>query len=193
MRIRLPRHATGLMPALLCCAKVSAAQNAHLAEKPAQSMIGLAFTSPLQGEPIPGHPTCISTSEMRVFKDGEDLPDRSVTHARCGGRDILMLQVETGKSPNLWPRYLVVDTLLLPRLSRNDWPIPVKAPRLEDMSNCELDGSRDTLFFAVVRWGRRERVTGRTGVLHAWGFDENHRRIVPLDTSRIVCWRPEPD
>jgi hypothetical protein len=44
-----------------------------------------------------------------------------------------------------------------------------------------------------VRWGRRERVTGQTDVLRTWGFDENHRRFVPLDTSRIVCWRPEPD
>jgi hypothetical protein len=164
------------------------------AARDARELIGLQYRlAPgiLNGQVIAERPSCSHVGGATMYVDGHAVDGWAYSEFSCSGRPIALLERRTDETDGR-PTWKIVDTLLLPNYSLDD-PNRPKALKLYFNGECELDGKTDTLFFALVRFGKRERIDWRTGVEKAWGFDLNAQRIVPLSTKRIVCHQMEPE
>lgn len=131
------------------------------------------------GDEPPMLPHCKYLTRFDLQRQQRPSHDLSTHVFRCNGKHLIMLA-----SLSAGGESQILDARTLPRLSRGE--------RLIYPGDCEVDGNSDTDFFAVVRFGRRERVDGKTGVRAAWVPDPETGKIQPLSTRRIVCWRPTP-
>ncbi|MCM5677925.1 hypothetical protein M8A51_00070 [Schlegelella sp. S2-27] len=160
----------------------------------AQRLVGLEYRlgpGAAAGQIIAQRPSCSNVGGSVVWNDGRPMDEWSFGEFICNGRSIALLKRQVGEASN-GPTWRIVDALPLPSYEQHGEPKRPNALRLYFNGECELDGKTDTLFFALVRFGKRDRIDWRTGVERAWGFNLTAERIVPLSTKRIVCYRPEP-
>ena len=144
------------------------------------------------GQSIADGVPCTYVGGGLVLVNGEMSDKWAYSQLTCHDRPVAILEkkVDRPDAPDAWR---IVDAMALPPFERDLDPKRPNALRLFGTGDCELDGKTDTLFLALVRWGsKRDRIDWRTGVERAWGFNLTAERIVPLSTTRIVCYRPEP-
>jgi hypothetical protein len=160
----------------------------------ARALIGLEYRlapGVTNGQVIAEHPTCTHLGGAVMWMNGRSVDDWGFSQLLCNGHPIIALEHKVHSvDPN--PKWRVVDAQSLPPYERNADEGRPHALRLHFTGECALDGRTDTLFFVLLRWGKRERVDWRTGIERAWGFNLDAERIVPLSTRRIVCEKPDP-
>jgi hypothetical protein len=122
---------------------------------------------------------------------GEVTHEWAFGEAWCGDRVALLLKHVIGREGRR-PIWRIVDTVLLPPFEREWTPRNQNELTRFFAGDCQLDGRIDEFFVALARLGKRNRVDWRTGVKHAWTFDIEKGRIVPVSTRRVVCHRPTP-
>ncbi|MCW7537252.1 hypothetical protein OOT46_05225 [Aquabacterium sp. A7-Y] len=161
------------------------------AEKEAQALVGVEYTSRFPGDRIAPPLSCTTDGGGSIEIRGRRREPWWYTQARCQGRAVVMLERQVGRVDR-HATMQIADTLLLPRFEVEWDPTNPDALYLYANGSCELNGRTDTSFFALIRWGQRERIDARTGVERAWTFDLKRGRIVPLSTQHIVCYRQDP-
>lgn len=189
MRVRA--RLAALAGALVAASAVYAGADS---QQEAQALIGLEYqlsTGTTNGQTIAEHPSCSNVGGTLMWVRGKSFDDWSAGEFECKGQRILLLKRQVNAS-GAAVRWRIVDTQLLPPYAPGFDDKRPFAPRLHSTGECALDGRTDTLFFVLLRWGKRERVDWRTGVERAWGFNLDAERIVPLSTRRIVCEKPDP-
>lgn len=112
--------------------------------------------------------------------------------ARCQNRLVLLLEQKVGRSER-GLKWRIVDALLLPRDVTQTDPDPNRLRLTHGtVGDCEWEGHMDRSFYAALRYGDRTEVDWRSGVEHAWIFDLDRGRIVPVSPEGISCERIEP-
>ncbi|AKJ30508.1 hypothetical protein AAW51_3817 [Caldimonas brevitalea] len=154
-------------------------------------MVGTQYSAQRPGDRVAPHLSCVVEGGGVLWVDGQSADDWSFGTFDCRGRAVLVLQKITPNA-NGGKTKQIVDSLLMPRFERRPESQRPSSLQFLVMGECALDGSRDNFFVALGRYGKRNRIDGRTGVQHAWGFDVKQGRIVPLPTERIACDRPDP-
>lgn len=148
----------------------------------ARALIGIDFPTQMLGELIPGS-ECTDDGGGALEAEGRELKGWSLGVATCSKRFVYLLKRFQGYEDGN-PKWHIVETLLLPPLKHG--------LQNYDMAECSLDGRFDTVFIALARLGRRDRVDHRTGVVAAWSIDTAAGKFVPISTKRVVCYRPTP-
>ncbi len=163
--------------ALSCLSMMTmAADPAAIAKK----MIGYEYTA--TREPLPGLGDCVDEGGGMILNSDEF----SSVIIRCGKNRLLALKQVR------FPRYRILDAIVLPKFDPDATSRDNKSRQLAlGGMMCEFDGSLEIDMRVLVRWGGRERVTAKNGVLAAWGYDLEKGKIIPLDISRIVCEKPD--
>lgn len=164
------------------------------AQQEAQALIGVEYQFSAESglrQTIAGRPSCSNIGGTLVWIEGKPFDDWSAGELECKDRRILALKRQLD-SPQGALKWKIVDTQLLPAYDSGSDDKRPAALRLHSTGECTLDGKTDTLFFVLLRWGKRERVDWRTGIERAWGLNLKAERIVPLSTRRIVCEKPDP-
>ncbi len=149
------------------------------AESPRAAVAEVLVGQVWVGDELPMLPNCKHLTRFDLQRQQRPSRGQSAHVFRCNGEHLILLASLGAGGDNQ-----VLDARTLPRLRRGE--------SLIYPGDCELDGNSDTDFFAIVRFGRRERVDGKTGVRAAWVPDPESGKIQPLATRRIVCWRPTP-
>ena len=182
------------MKHLLTCVVLSVASatqatanTAGLAEK----MIGHVYTAVASNKPFPGFPDCFDEGGSVIYAD-KKATDFGESVIRCGKVRVLILDVRIGGSDRQ-PSNRIVDAIVLPPFSRRATWRDGRSVQLWENGFCTLDGDIDPSIRVLLRWGRHHRVTSKTGVMAAWGFDIERGRIVSIDPSRVECDRPDAD
>lgn len=188
-----------LLCMLACCASTAATAGepdtqAMTAEQEARALIGLVHGPTWMQGPIVDHLSCIDYGAGTLILRGREHVGWERSLAQCQGRFVMLLEQFLGGKTTAERRWRIVDAYLLPEVVGIQFePDKPEGPYLYTPDECSLDGRWDSKFHAVVRLGKRKRMNWRTGVLGAWGYDMKRQRIVPLDTKRVVCHKPEPD
>ncbi|MDR2881150.1 MAG: hypothetical protein LBV29_04545 [Azoarcus sp.] len=171
------RFAMGIVLSCLSAIAV-AADPAAIARK----LIGYEYTA--TRDPLPGLGDCVDEGGGSILNSDEF----GFAIIRCGKNRLLALS--TSKASRL-PHYRILDAIVLPKFDRH-YTSDNDKQLLPGGTTCELDGSLETDMQVLVRFGKRERVTSKNGVLAAWGYDLEKGKIIPLDISRITCEKPTP-
>ena len=163
------------------------------AEEEVRALIGIEYSIQRPWERLVGHLSCIDGGGGILQIGGVDHEEWAYGRVECRGRQVLMLKRSLSRKEGK-ARWRVVDTLLLP-LVLLDRYVPDDPINLWLFTQewCTLDGRYDTDFVALVRWSEREQIDWRSGVEHAWTYDLERKRIVPISTKRIVCEQPIVD
>ena len=170
------RVTIGCLFVFLCASCIAASPRTEFE----QSFIGLEweFSYP-EWNRHPISEECKHTQKFELYRGQKPLADLSVDSFVCNGRYLELFGQFT-----LEGKIKVVDALVLPKFGPGEL--------LMRSGDCELNGSIDTDFFAIVRLGRREKVDWRTGIRAAWYPNPDTLTIESLSTRHIVCWRPTP-
>ena len=164
------------------------------AEEEARALIGIEYPGAAFSRRIVPHLSC-TDGGGRLQIGGVDYKEWWYSRVECQGRQVLILERSLPRKEGK-AKWYVVDTLLLPpvRLLTEPYaPHGVNDLWLFSPEECALDGRYDTDFVALVRWTDREWFDWRSGVEHAWTYDLERERIVPVSTKRIACKQPMTD
>jgi hypothetical protein len=152
-------------------------------------MIGHVYPGVASDQPVPGLPDCVDEGGAALTANGTDLEGWWEGLFFCRGRRYLLLQRLTGYTEDGNPQWRIVDAKPLPRFVVNRADGKNSRTRyLHSNGDCTLDHQIGTSIKVVLRWGKRQHVTSRTGIEAAWGFDTELGRIIPIDVSRVECW-----
>ena len=180
-----------LLTSATACAGITETGPLMSAEKEARALVGVKYVPGIQGEKFTSRLSCTSDGSARLSIAGVPYPEWSFGTALCQGRHVETLEQRVSEENGV-TTWRIVDALLLPPVAA-DWdPHRQNKLQISLMGECTLDERTDTSFFALVRWRDRERVDWKTGVEHAWTYDIEKGRIVPVSTKRVVCEWLEP-
>ena len=160
-------------------------------EEEVRALIGVEYSPGIQGEKFTSRLSCTRSGGGLLYLNGVFNDEWVAGTGTCQGRTIKTLErmVKEENGLSIWR---IVDALLLPPVA-DDWdPNRQNKLQISLMGECTFDGETNTSFFALVRWRDREQVDWKTGVEHAWTYDIERGRIVPVSTKRIVCEWLEP-
>jgi len=161
-------------------------------EAEARSLIGVTYTPIFPSLRITEASSCTDEGGGSLALDGRLSREWSFGEAWCGDRVVLLLKRLVGREKDKRPVWRIVDAVLLP-LYKRDWTSRDERQVGKFIEgDCQLDGRVDNSLVVLARLGKRNRVDWRTGVKHAWTFDVEHERIVPVSIKRVVCRRPTP-
>lgn len=172
----------------------STAASATSPQQQASPLVGLEYRlapGATNGQVIAEYPACTHRGGAVMWIDGRSVNDWGFSQLLCHGQPIIALERKVDPT-DADPKWQVVDTQALPPYEENAGEERPRGLSLHFTGDCTLDGKTDTLFFVLLRRGKRERVDWRTGIERAWGFNLKAERIVPLSTRRIVCEKPDP-
>jgi hypothetical protein len=169
----------------------SAAAQSSSAEQEAGMLFGVEYIESARGQPLlPNQNSCIDEGGQALQLNGASQELWAAGIAFCQGRRVELLKRAVGSEDGR-TRWRIEDVLLLPQLeSAPDADHPTKLT-VETAGICTLSGRADTSFLALVRWGARQRIDHRDGVLQVWGYDIRRGRIVQRRAKALVCERGE--
>lgn len=190
------KRTTGFMLLTLLSAALHAADRPTVAvEEEAKALIGLEHEALGDHQLLAEHLSCRYVGSGTITLNQHPQGEWSDSLADCQGRFVMTLDKLVQSGTGERRRWRIVDAVLLPpALISKDADRP-EGPYLYNASfdDCTLDGRYGTSFYALVRHGKRDRMTWRSGVAGAWGFDLRQGRIVALSLRRVVCQRPDPE
>jgi len=171
---------------LFCVATLASASDpAEIVKK----MIGYEYTFvyPITSseDPLPGLGDCVDEGGGMV---GDTADGFGASIIRCGKNRLLVLD-RTVSQENGRLRNRILDAIVLPKYDR--YGTSNNNKELLPNGMCTFDGDYKKDMRVLVRFGKRERITSKNGVLTAWGFDLEKGKIIKLDTSHIVCEQPD--